>query len=647
MKGIPLSARGVVTAMGVALGDLATSMLYAWKAVSLGQGGRLDETQVVGGLSLVVWTIVVVACVKYAWLEMRADNHGEGGVFAVFALTRKYFKWMPVVACVGGAFLLADSVFTPANGILSAVEGLGAVGPVADADWWTPDAALGVAVAVVLALFLAQRAGVGRVGGLFGPVMISYLALSGAVGLYWLARQPAVLRALNPLAGVGFLFSGNNAAGFSILSGVFLAVTGAEALSADQGQLGRGNIRAAWALALACILPGYLGQGAWMLYHPGFAVAADGVAPYFAMMPAPLRPAAVALALLAGVIASQALITAAFSLTAAADGLGWLPRMRAVYPGDTRGQVYIPAVNLALCAACVAVMLHFRSSSSMEAAYGLALIVAMLADTFMLWFWCARVREWPLPFAWLACAPFGLIELAFLAASLGKFADGGYVTVFLACGILLCLLACIRVRAMERVRRRMIRLDRLGAILGRTTADENRDFTADQIVWLTPDTRANVVDRDVAVSMLRHKARMYWAVSVVQTNQPDGVAHDVRIEGRLVRLRLKLGYKVPRTRVPALVRGVMLDLQASGAVPKIPAPWPELADKDERLGLGWVRYALLHKTVAMDEDSGLADRAALRIVGALKRALGKPSAWFGLEAADPIIETVAVRRPAA
>ena len=310
--------------------------------------------------------------------------------------------------------------------------------------------------------------------------------------------------------------------------------------------MGRGNIRVAWGLALVCILLGYFGQGAWMLQHPGFTVTAEGVAPYFAMMPEWLRPISVLLALLAGIIASQALITAAFSLAAAADGLGWLPRMRTVYPGDTKGQVCIPAVDVFLCVACVGVMLHFKSSSAMEAAYGLALIVAMLMDTFMLWYWIRHVAHRAAWMAWLACGPFALLELAFLEASLGKFLEGGYITVALAGLILFCLRACIRVRGLERVRRRMIRVDHLSTMLEQAASDENRDYVADQIVWLTPDPRMGMINRDVAVSMIRRKARMYWAVTVTQTNDPDSVERDVKVDGRLVRLRFKLGFKVPR-----------------------------------------------------------------------------------------------------
>lgn len=383
-------------------------------------------------------------------------------------------------------------------------------------------------------------------GSAFGPVMIVYLMVSGLVGLSWLVRKPMVLLALDPVMGLRFLFSGSNLAGFAVLSVVFLAITGAEALSADQGQLGRGNIRVAWGLALVCILLGYFGQGAWMLQHPGFTVTAEGVAPYFAMMPEWLRPISVLLALLAGIIASQALITAAFSLAAAADGLGWLPRMRTVYPGDTKGQVCIPAVDVFLCVACVGVMLHFKSSSAMEAAYGLALIVAMLMDTFMLWYWIRHVAHRAAWMAWLACGPFALLELAFLEASLGKFLEGGYITVALAGLILFCLRACIRVRGLERVRRRMIRVDHLSTMLEQAASDENRDYVADQIVWLTPDPRMGMINRDVAVSMIRRKACMYWAVTVTQTNDPDSVERDVKVDGRLVRLRFKLGFKVPR-----------------------------------------------------------------------------------------------------
>lgn len=643
---IPLTFGGVITAFGIALGDLSTSILYAFKAVTIGQGGTLDRTQVIGLLSLILWMLILCATVKYSIVIMRADNKGEGGVFAMFSLVRKYWKFMPIIAIIGGAFLLADSVITPANSILSAVEGLASIDAIASSGSWSQELAIMLSIAIIVLLFSMQHSGTGKVGGFFGPIMIVYLLFSGGIGLSWLMKDASILQALNPVNGIMFFLGSSNKAGIAVLSGVFLAITGAEALSADQGQLGRSNVRVAWFFAFIAIMLSYFGQGAYLLQSAGTRITADGNSPYFLMVPEALRPVAVMLALLAGVVASQALITASFSLASAADGLGWLPRLKVSYTGSSKGQVYIPSVNAALCVMTIILILFFKTSSAMEAAYGLALIVAMLMDTIMLWWWFAFVREKTLMGS-IVCFVFGMIELMFLAANASKFIEGGYVTVLIAIAMMMVLYISMKGQRMELNRRRRIHADKLADMLALSTSDDKIDLTADNLVYLTPDMNMNDIEKDVAASMVHHRAHAYWVVSMVQSDSPYACEYSVKsYDGILHRVRIRLGYKQPQYYLQAYMRRIMKDMLKSKELKKIVPSFPELASKSEKAGIGTVKYVLMHRVISPESELPDNDKIILRVFQMLKRWMSHPVEWFGLETSNPMIETVSLFRGA-
>lgn len=642
--GIALSFAGIITAFGIALGDLSTSIVYAFKAITLGQGGSLGRPQVIGLLSLILWSLILSATLKYAVFVMRADNKGEGGVFAMFSLVRKYWRYMPMIAIIGGAFLLADSVITPANSILSAVEGIGSIDFIRSTGQWQQEIAVMIAIIIIVLLFSFQHSGTGKVGKLFGPIMITYLIFSAVVGVYWFSKDYSIIQALNPIEGIRFFISSDNKIGLAVLSGVFLAITGAEALSADQGQLGRSNIRIAWAFAFICIMLSYFGQGAYMLQHPDLHITGADASPYFLLVPEIMRPFSVVLALLAGVVASQALITASFSLAANADGLGWLPRLKASYTGNTKGQVYIPAVNTALCVATIGLILFFQSSSNMEAAYGLALVVAMLMDTVMLWFWFIKIKKQIIT-GTILCLFFGLMEALFLTANISKFVEGGYVTILLALAMMITLYICMKGQKLELNRRSRIHADKLATMLSTFISDDKIDLVSDNLVYLTPDMNMNDIEKDIAVSMLHHRAHIYWVVSIVQSDSPFSCEYTVKsYDNVLYRVRIKLGYKQPQYYLQAYMRRIMRDMIRTKEIQKIKPIFPELATKNEKAGLGTVKYVLMHRVISPESELPDNDKTILRMFQVLKKWIARPIEWFGLEASSPLIETVSLFR---
>ncbi|WP_190973801.1 KUP/HAK/KT family potassium transporter [Bifidobacterium reuteri] len=631
---------GMLIAVGIVYGDLGTSPIYAPKALMLAQGGTLDRFQVLGSLSLVFWFMLLVVTIKYVCVAMSADNDGEGGVFALFAAVRRYWKPSAVIAMIGAAAFLADSVFTPAVSITSAVEGLASIPAIGDSSYWSQELSIMLSIAIIIVLFLVQHAGTNRLGSLFGPVMTIWFLFIGVIGVIGITADWTVLQALDPTIGIRFLFSDENKAGVALMGSVFLALTGAEALYSDMGHVGRSNIRASWPLVNIALMCSYFGQGAWML--SGHTVTATDAAPFFQIIPSNIRPLGVLLALLAGVIASQALISGAFTLAASADGLGWMPRLNMRYPGVNKGQIYIPSVCATLTVLTVLVVLYFKSSSAMEAAYGLALTIAMLMVTVLLFQFLWRIRGRHI-MAVVMCTLFLAVELLFLSASAVKFMEGGYITAIIWALVFGLFHICSRGSLLEGSDLGHVPVDELEHILAVSTSDKRRDLIADNLVYLTPDPAMREIEKDIAVSMIHRRAHVYWVVTVRQTERPYERSWKVASAGTgLHRVVISLGYKEPQFYLRQYMRAIMADMLSRGEIERIEPQWPKLATRNERLGLGSVRYVLMHRIVSPESKLPESDRTLLRTYQWIKRVISRPVEWFGLETNDPIIDTVPV-----
>jgi KUP system potassium uptake protein len=408
----------------VVYGDIGTSPLYAFRECFKPEYGLVPTpAAVLGILSLIVWSLILVVSVKYIAVIMQADNQGEGGILALLALVARLTR--PAVVAVGlfgAALLYGDGVITPAISVLSALEGLEVTAP-----HFTPFV-VPATVAILLGLFVVQRRGTAHVGRIFGPVMVMWFVVIGALGAAELVHQPGVLRALAPWHAVRF-FGEHGLAGMVVLGAVVLAVTGAEALYADMGHFGKRPIRLAWfVLVLPALLLNYLGQGALVLRAP------DAVHnPFYRLAPPWFLYPLLAIATLATIIASQALISGAFSLTRQAVRLGYLPRVTIIHTSrEEAGQIYIPEVNAALMIGCLLLVLGFGSSSALGAAYGIA-VTGTMAITAVLFFFLARRRwRWSLWRAGSVAGLFLLVDLAFLAANAHKIEEGGWVPLAIA-----------------------------------------------------------------------------------------------------------------------------------------------------------------------------------------------------------------------
>jgi KUP system potassium uptake protein len=419
----------VLVALGVVFGDIGTSPLYALReCFNPAHGLAVNETNILGLLSLIVWSLVLVISIKYVGIVLRADNRGEGGVLALSTLlstaSTNWKLWAPVsaVGLFGAALFFGDGFVTPAISVLSAMEGLTVATPRLERF------VLPGAVLILTALFLMQRHGTGAMGRLFGPITLVWFLTLALLGLGWVIKSPGVMLAINPLHAVHF-FINNGAMGFVTLASVFLAVTGGEALYADMGHFGRAPIRKGWFMIVwPALLLNYLGQGALLLENPQAVVN-----PFYLLAPSWLLPLLIILATCATVIASQAVISGVFSVTRQALNLGYLPRLRVLHSSEQEiGQVYVPLVNWLLFAGTLTLILTFRSSSALAGAYGIAISSTMLIDSILV-IMLLRVRKEPHNRKIIALLSFILlVEIAFFFSNLLKFDNGGWIPVLVA-----------------------------------------------------------------------------------------------------------------------------------------------------------------------------------------------------------------------
>lgn len=642
-----LSALGMLMTLGIVYGDIGTSPLYVMNAI-IGAAGHQEMTAstpvMLGSISLIFWTLMLITTIKYILLAMRADNRHEGGIFALYALVRNHMRWLIIPALIGGAALLADGTLTPAVTVTSAIEGLKGqtLGPLhfsATQGW-----VLAVVTGILLGLFLIQRFGTELIGWSFGPLMFIWFGFIGAVGLVNLLTVPPLLRALSPLYAVQFLFSPINRQGIFILGSVFLATTGAEALYSDMGQVGKRNIYGTWPFVYLTLMLSYLGQGAWVIRHPAQLMAARSVNPFYAMVPTHWRLFAIVIATLAAIIASQALITGSFTLVHEAMGLKLLPRLRIKFPGHVKSQLYISTVNWLLCAITLTIVWYFRTSSHMEAAYGLAITVTMLMTTVLLHAFLRQRHHKVLARAFIVC--FGLLESLFLLASLVKFVHGGYVTL-----IITLLILTVMVFWYYGNRRRDAHLEEKEDVslldflpqLQALSQDENVPPFATNLVYLSNVADDYAIKRAVIYSILDQqpkRARVYWFVTVNEADTPYECSYTVESLGtrNVMNVQLYLGFKKPQ-RLNVYLRQIVNDLLAEGVLDD---QAPRYSSMPERR-VGNFKFVILNQEfqdLGVQGNLPTLDRLLIGGRLLLQRITLSPKRWYGLEFSDVVEEKV-------
>lgn len=648
------SAGMILIAVGIVYGDIATSPMYVMKSIIAGNGGinHVDREFIIGALSLVIWTITLLTTVKHVLIAMKADNHGEGGIFALYSLVKHCARWLIVPAMIGGAALLADSILTPAVTVTTAVEGLRSI-PVMDVFLGDGQTTVLIIVVVTLAiLFFMQRAGTSIIGRTFGPFMTIWFLFLALGGLIQLSSDLDVLRAINPIYAVEVLVSPNNQVGLMILGSVFLATTGAEALYSDMGHVGKKSIYISWPFVKICLIFNYLGQGAWIIANIDNTSLAsiNDLNPFYMMLGPELRIAGIILGAMAAVIASQALITGSFSIVSEAIRLDLLPHMKTFYPSETKGQIYIPLVNNILWIGTTVVVLYFQTSANMEAAYGLAITITLLMVTILLtvYLWSLKKRR---IISILFAVVFGFIETVFFLSCAGKFMHGGYVAILIAFLIFLVMVSWDRGTAVERAQRKTLKLKNYIDKLDSLRNDSNIPSTAHNLVFLTHTKNKDYVERDILYSILDKqpkRAQAYWFVHFHVTNKPFGGNYSIETFGTdfVFRITIRLGYKEDQ-RLNVFMTQIFSDLLNSGELkPQITKHTIYSEEQRKTLkkfgpvNIGSVKYCMIRKTLIPESDLSNLDKFAVAWKYRIRAKAGTPERWFGLENSSLIIEYV-------
>lgn len=550
-----VTAASLIITLGIVFGDLGTSPLYTMRAI-INSSTVFNRDLIFGALSCIFWTLTLQTTVKYIVFMLRADNHGEGGIFALFALIRKKNNWVAIFTMIGGSAILSEGVITPAITVTSAVEGLRLIHehiPVVP-----------VVISILSVLFFFQQFGTSFMGRIFGPLMVVWFSMLTILGLNYLVKDPGVLAAVNPMYAIDFI--SNFPGAIVILGGVFLATTGAEALYSDLGHCGIKNIRISWMFVKTALLINYFGQGAYLINHIDILTSTN---PFYAIMPGWFLLPGVIIATAASIIASQALISGSYTIISEAVSLNIWPKIKISYPTDIKGQVYIPFVNWFLWMGCTFVVIYFGESAKMEAAYGLSITLAMIMSTLLLSYHFKN-RKVKIYYVVLLLTVFLSIEGTFLVANLHKFSNGGWLSVALGSVFFIVMYGWYFGRKIKNQYISFVNINKDPEIFRALSNDISVPKIATNLVYITKANRRNQIEAKIMYSIFnKHpkRANTYWFLHIDNLDTPNTfeyVVHHI-IPGVLIKVEFRLGFKIER-KINLYFREVIEDMVKNGEI---------------------------------------------------------------------------------
>jgi KUP system potassium uptake protein len=620
-----VSLAGLLVTMGIIFGDIGTSPLYVFKAIVADK--IITQDLILGGLSAVFWTITLQTTVKYVIIVLRADNHGEGGIFSLYALIRRRRPYLILPAIIGGCALLADGMITPPISVSSAIEGLLILNP----DIPT----IPIVITIITTLFLIQRVGTSIVGKVFGPVMLVWFLMLGVLGLISLSSHPEVLKALNPYYAYNLLVNYPN--GFWLLGAVFLCTTGAEALYSDMGHCGKKNIRISWIFVKTTLILNYFGQGAWVINSIG--KEATNINPFYAIMPQWFLIPGIVVATLATIIASQAMISGSFTLISEALRLNVWPKVRIKYPSDAKGQLYVPSVNWILWAGCIAIVLYFKESSRMEAAYGLAIVTTMMMTTILLSSYLRKIRT-PKAIVLVITIVYLSIESCFLIANIVKIPHGGWMTLLVSLIFITVMWVWFKGRKIKNRLTEFVKLRDYIPILQQLSNDTSIPKYATHLVYLTSADNTMEVENKVVYSILQKqpkRADIYWFVHIHVDDQPytmeykvDHIAsHDV------IKIDFRLGFRVEQ-KINFYFRKVVEELMKNHEV-DVTSRYASLS----KLNItGDFRFVVLKRHLSYENELSVYESLIMDAYSVLDTLSLSEEKAFGLDTSSVTVEKV-------
>lgn len=617
---------GLLVTLGIIYGDIGTSPLYVMKSV-VGDKA-IDKDVIIGAMSLVFWTLTFQTTIKYVIFTLRADNKGEGGIFSLFALIKKAKrKWLIFPAIIGGCCILGEGIITPPISVASAIEGLKLI------PRFSQIPTIPIIITIITALFFIQQFGTKFIGKFFGPVMLIWFLTLGIMGIIGLSQDFTVLKALNPYYGIKLLVA--YPGGFWLLGAVFLCTTGAEALYSDMGHCGRDNIRMSWIFVKIMLILNYLGQTAWLVSKDGQVL--DGANPFYSIMPDWFLPIGIGIATIATVVASQALISGSFTLINEAMRLNFWPKVKIKYPTELKGQMYISSINWLLYFGCVFIVLYFKESSNMEAAYGLTIILGMIMSSRLLVFFM-QLKKYPRWFTSIFAITYIVIEGTFLVAMLEKFPKGGYITLMIAL-VLAIIMACWYIAKLIRQRYTdFVPLDSYKKMLCDLSIDPTIQKYATHLVYMTSASNTSEIESKIIYSILQKrpkKADIYWFVHVDVLDEPYRMDYRVThiANEDIIRVDFQIGFRIP-PRINLMFRKVVSDLVKNGEV--------DITSRYESLNknnvIGDFKFVVLEKFLSYENDLPLFEKIILNVYFVLKRLSVSEAKAFGLDSSSVKIE---------
>lgn len=624
-----LTLGGLLISLGIIYGDIGTSPLYVMKAII---GTHIINADIVlGGISCVFWTLTLQTTIKYVLITLSADNHGEGGIFALYALVKKTkIKWLIVPAIIGGSALLADGIITPPISVSSAVEGIKTFYPTINT--------VPIVIGILFVLFTIQQFGSKLVGRFFAPLMLLWFGMLGVLGILQIAQHAEVLKAFNPYYAYNLLTI--HPEGFYVLGFVFLCTTGAEALYSDMGHCGRKNIRISWIFVKTTLVLNYFGQGAYLIHHEGktlIDLGGENGNPFYLIMADWFQPIGIVIATLAAVIASQALISGSFTLINEAMRLNFWPKVKIKYPSELKGQLYIPSINWLLFLGCVGVVLHFEKSSNMEHAYGLAIILCMIMTTILLNYYMIMKRV-KLYFMVPLITIYLTIESGFFIANITKFAEGGYVTLIIAFMLISIMTIWYFAKKINKSYTQIVKIEDYKKVLLELSDDLSIPKYATHLIYMTNAGRTDEIEEKVMYSILRKRpkrADIYWFVHVNILNEPYKTEYKVTeiIDDTLFRVDFNLGFREP-TKISLMFKEVIKDMVKKGEV--------DVTSRYESLNknniIGDFKFVLSEKYLSNDSDLTFFEKIIMNSYFFIKKISLSEESAFGLDSGSVKIE---------
>ncbi len=628
-----VSFAGLLITLGIIFGDIGTSPLYTFKTI-LSEGGSATEELVLGAISCVFWTLTLQTTFKYILITLQADNKGEGGIFSLYALVRRFGKKLMFPAMIGAGTLLADGIITPPISVTSAIEGLSDVKGLEGVIVPGNHLVMGLVLGILVLLFIFQRFGTKIVGGSFGPIMFLWFLMLGLLGINQIIQYPEIFKGLSPVYGFRLLTS--HPKGFWLLGAVFLCTTGAEALYSDLGHCGRRNIQVSWIYVKTTLVLNYMGQGAWVLLQKKDI---GDVNPFFAIVPHGYLLPSIIIATAATIIASQALISGSFTLISEAISLNFWPKVRVKFPTTVRGQIYIPSINWILCVGCILVVLYFRTSEAMTAAYGFSITIAMLMTTILVYFFLRYVKHFPLWLVVIILVVFVSVESCFFVANAVKIVKRLVFLVF-EFGLIFTMYVWYRARKVTNRFLSFVNMREYVPLLDDLSKDNSVTKFATHAIYLTKANNTFQIEERVIYSIFSRKpkrADFYWFVHVERTDEPYTMEYTVEElkKDKVIRVEFRLGFRV-QPRINLMMRKVVQEMVAHKEL-DITSPYPSLSKHN--LAADFV-FVVLETFLSTDNEFKGRDGFILNSYFFLKHLSLSDDKSFGLDTSETRVEKI-------